>query len=91
MPVSDLAQFTPVRQISNEVRHHNRARLISDHSFDFRSVDVEGILFDIDESWVIGGRVIYGYLLGDAADSPIVDRSGSRHQVTVGVGLSAQF
>jgi len=47
--------------------------------------------FDIDESWVIGGRVIYGYLLGDAADSPIVDRNGSRHQVTVGVGLSAQF
>ena len=46
--------------------------------------------FDIDESWVIGARIIYSRLVGDAADSPIVDQRGSANQITVGVGLSAQ-
>ena len=47
--------------------------------------------FDIDETWVIGARIIYSRLVGDAADSPIVDQRGSENQITLGVGLSAQF
>jgi outer membrane scaffolding protein for murein synthesis (MipA/OmpV family) len=47
--------------------------------------------YDITENWVIGATVIYKRLVGDAADSPLVEQRGSEHQVTAGLGLSYQF
>jgi outer membrane scaffolding protein for murein synthesis (MipA/OmpV family) len=47
--------------------------------------------YDITENWVIGATVIYSRLVGDAADSPIVEQRGSKDQVTAGIGLSYQF
>lgn len=47
--------------------------------------------YDITESWVIGATLIYSRLVGDVADSPIVDSRGSKDQFTAGAGLSYQF
>jgi outer membrane scaffolding protein for murein synthesis (MipA/OmpV family) len=47
--------------------------------------------YDITENWVIGATVIYKRLVGDAADSPLVEQRGSKDQVTAGIGLSYQF
>jgi outer membrane scaffolding protein for murein synthesis (MipA/OmpV family) len=47
--------------------------------------------YDITESWVVGGMVLYSRLVGDAADSPIVDKKGSPNQFTAGISLGYQF
>ena len=47
--------------------------------------------YDLTESWVIGAMVGYGRMLGDAADSPIVDDVGARDQFTGGIGLVLNF
>ena len=43
------------------------------------------------EHWSIAAQIRYQYLLGDAADSPIVRANGSRHGLVAGVGLSYEF
>lgn len=43
-----------------------------------------------DRLW-LGGRASLGRLLGDAADSPIVDREGSARQASVGLTLNYRF
>ena len=40
----------------------------------------------LSPSWHVGAGVLYGRLVGDVADSPIVDDVGSANQVVFGVG-----
>lgn len=47
--------------------------------------------YQFNASWGLLGRVSYDYLLGDAADSPVVEREGSRHQGLAGLALSYRF
>ena len=47
--------------------------------------------YDITDSWKIGVMVGYRRMLGDAADSPVVEDVGSRNQFTTGLGLSYNF
>jgi outer membrane protein len=55
----------------------------------FRDIRVTAVLVQpISETFVIGAGVLYGRLLGDAADSPIVRDRGSRNQLIFGVGGS---
>ncbi|MBX2855498.1 MAG: MipA/OmpV family protein [Rhodobacteraceae bacterium] len=41
--------------------------------------------------WFLSGFASYGRLIGDAADSPIVDEEGDANQVSVGVGVGRAF
>ncbi|MGA9435017.1 MAG: MipA/OmpV family protein [Roseobacter sp.] len=45
----------------------------------------------ISQQWQVGAGVFYSKLLGDAADSPIVDDRGSRNQLFYGIGISRAF
>lgn len=45
-------------------------------------------IFSFSENWHVGGGVIYTRLLGDAADSPVVDDRGSRDQFFAGLGVA---
>lgn len=47
--------------------------------------------FALPGNWSLGGHVEYRHLLGDAADSPLVEEQGSPHQVVIGVGLNYTF
>jgi outer membrane scaffolding protein for murein synthesis (MipA/OmpV family) len=47
--------------------------------------------YQFNEHWGLTGRLAYSYLLGDAADSPIVDQEGSRSQFLGGLALSYRF
>lgn len=47
--------------------------------------------YQFSRHWGLTGRLAYSYLLGDAADSPIVDREGSRSQLLGGIALSYRF
>ncbi len=47
--------------------------------------------YDFSTHWSLAGQLRYQYLLGDAADSPIVIDSGSRHGFIAGLGLSYTF
>jgi outer membrane scaffolding protein for murein synthesis (MipA/OmpV family) len=47
--------------------------------------------YQFNERWGLTGRLGYSYLLGDAADSPIVDLEGSRSQLVSGIALSYRF
>lgn len=47
--------------------------------------------YQFDRRWGLIGRVGWTYLLGDAADSPIVRDEGSRHQGVAGLALSYRF
>lgn len=59
---------------------------------DFRDVSLSvSSGYPISRHWALGGQVEYQRLLGDAADSPIVDEQGSRNQFVIGLGLSYTF
>jgi outer membrane protein len=45
-------------------------------------------IFSFNEHWHASGGVIYSRLLGDAADSPVVDKRGSEDQLFAGVGIA---
>ncbi len=45
------------------------------------------LVFSFNESWHLGGGFIYSRLLGDAADSPVVDTRGSKNRFIAGIGL----
>jgi len=47
--------------------------------------------YSFNESWGVFGRLQYSELLGDAADSPIVDDEGSSSQFFAGLGVSYRF
>ncbi|MCC7167781.1 MAG: MipA/OmpV family protein [Rhodospirillales bacterium] len=47
--------------------------------------------WDVSERWKILGEGKYAYLLGDAADSPLVDRFGSANQFTLWTGVAYKF
>ncbi len=47
--------------------------------------------YDWTDQWSTMGFVSYKHLVGDAADSPIVERFGSEHQVGVGLTVSYSF
>lgn len=47
--------------------------------------------YQFNSRWGVLGRASYGYLVSDAADSPIVRDEGSRHQALLGLGLSYRF
>lgn len=50
-----------------------------------------GLTYGLTESWALGGFVGYKRLLGDAADSQIVDGQGSANQVRTGLTLRYSF
>jgi outer membrane protein len=45
-------------------------------------------IFSFSQNWHVSGGVIYSRLLGDAADSPVVDDRGSKDQFFTGVGIA---
>ncbi|MEO0982531.1 MAG: MipA/OmpV family protein [Pseudomonadota bacterium] len=47
--------------------------------------------YRLTDRWGLAGYLRYNYLVGDTADSPIVDLFGSRHQVALGMNLNYQF
>jgi outer membrane scaffolding protein for murein synthesis (MipA/OmpV family) len=47
--------------------------------------------YQFNEHWGLTGRLAYSYLLGDAADSPIVDLEGSKSQLLGGLAVSYRF
>ena len=56
------------------------------------SVDVLlGATYFLTESWLLRVQGAYGRLLGDAADSPIVDDKGSPNQFFIGLGGAYRF
>jgi outer membrane protein len=48
-------------------------------------------LYRVNENWGVTGIAQYKQLIGDAADSPIVDQEGSAGQAMVGVGILYRF
>ncbi|NIA71757.1 MipA/OmpV family protein [Pelagibius litoralis] len=57
-----------------------------------KDVGVEATLsYNFTERWGVLGRVEYTRLLGDAADSPIVDDEGSPDQLFGGLAISYRF
>jgi outer membrane protein len=54
----------------------------------FRDVSVTpAVVYHVDQNWAIAGGVRYSRLLGDAADSPIVEEVGSKNQFIFGAGV----
>lgn len=47
--------------------------------------------YALTEHWSVNGRASYIRLLGDAADSPVVDQEGSADQFRGGLGLGYRF
>ena len=45
-------------------------------------------IFSFNENWHVSGGVVYSRLFGDAADSPVVDKRGSKDQLFAGVGIA---
>ena len=52
---------------------------------------IAGITHQFSRAWGMYGYAGYDRLVGDAADSPIVRVHGSRHQPSVGLGLTYTF
>jgi outer membrane scaffolding protein for murein synthesis (MipA/OmpV family) len=48
-------------------------------------------LYRLNENWGVTGIAQYKQLIGDAADSPVVDKEGSAGQAMVGVGILYRF
>ncbi len=47
--------------------------------------------YALNQSWGLTGIAAYKQIVGDAADSPIVDHEGSSGQIMVGAGISYSF
>lgn len=55
----------------------------------FRDVRLTlGALVPVTEHWLIGAGVMFMRLVGNAADSPIVDDAGSPNQISGGLGIA---
>lgn len=58
----------------------------------FKDVGLSAALgYALTENWSVTGRVGYSRLLGDAADSPIVDQEGSANAYEAGVFVGYRF
>jgi outer membrane protein len=54
----------------------------------FRDVGISLMgMWHLNQAWHIAGGFEYKLLLGDAADSPVVDQRGDENQISVGVSL----
>jgi outer membrane scaffolding protein for murein synthesis (MipA/OmpV family) len=47
--------------------------------------------FQFSDNWALNGQVEYQHLLGNAADSPLVEEEGSDDQFVIGLGLNYTF
>jgi outer membrane protein len=47
-----------------------------------------GTAIYLSKAWMLGAGLRYGRIVGDAADSPLVDQRGSENQVIGGIGLA---
>jgi MipA family protein len=55
----------------------------------FRDVRLTlGVVVPVTEHWLVGAGVMFMRLVGDAADSPIVDDAGSPNQIPGGLGVA---
>lgn len=45
------------------------------------------LVFSFSPKWHLGGGMVFSRLLGDAADSPVVNTRGSKNQIFAGIGL----
>jgi len=53
----------------------------------FRDLRLDILMdYNIGRNWSLIGRVDYAFLLGDAADSPLVTKEGSRNQIRTSIG-----
>ena len=53
----------------------------------FRDLRLDILMdYSLGRNWSLIGRLDYAYLLGDAADSPLVDKQGSRSQILTSIG-----
>ena len=50
-----------------------------------------GVDYALSDNWAITGQVGYARLLGDAADSPIVDDEGSANAFSAGIFVGYRF
>lgn len=50
-----------------------------------------GLMYVLDSRWSVIGLINYKQIVGDAADSPIIDLEGSSDQVSAGVGIGYRF
>lgn len=58
----------------------------------FKDVGVSlGLNYAFTEHWFVGGRAGYTRLVGDAADSPLVDDEGSADQFNIGLMVGYRF
>jgi outer membrane protein len=57
-----------------------------------RSVQAAAVFVQpLSKTWFLSGGALYGHLLGDVADSPIVADEGSVDQLVFGIGLGRAF
>jgi MipA family protein len=55
----------------------------------FRDVRLTlGLMVQVTEHWLLGAGVMFMRLVGDAADSPIVDDAGAPNQISGGLGVA---
>ena len=55
----------------------------------FRDVRLTlGVVVPVTEHWLVGAGAMFMRLVGDAADSPIVDDAGSPNQISGGLGVA---
>ena len=47
--------------------------------------------YNLTNNWIVSGTAAYSLLLGDAADSPIVDDRGSTSQFFLGALVNYKF
>jgi outer membrane protein len=45
-------------------------------------------IFSLSPNWHLSGGLVYSRLMGDAADSPVVDARGSKNQLFAGLGVA---
>jgi outer membrane protein len=58
----------------------------------FKDVAVGAAMqYNLTDTWGILGVVRYAYLLGDAADSPVVDDEGDSSQVIAGLAVNYRW
>jgi outer membrane protein len=54
----------------------------------FRDIRTHAMaIFSFSPNWHVGAGVMYARMVGDAADSPIVDDRGSANQIIAGIGV----
>ncbi len=73
-----------------EAARSSFAAYTPDAGFRDVSVDLRAI-YAWDRNWQVVGLLRLGFLLGEAADSPIVDIAGDAFQISTGLGVAYRF